>query len=239
MGGGGEHHGDAAHGHGGGDFRTKVWTMSGGPNCRPLHWKRNTAIAMAGIFLVCIPIAMKSAELEVCFYIPIIYLSTLACFSHTFYRNSVLTMWEIWIQAYLDFVVKKLGFEISWASVPACVVIVNFLVVNFFRIHHFKLCSSLIRLGFAVGYLSSPLWQQSPNHNSSIDNDLTKKTYSLKVHLLHPSLIFCIQIRFIWVCIIVMLPWQSVHVHSYTLGSYFLVLYFCICKMSTFSLCDT
>ncbi|KAI7742514.1 hypothetical protein M8C21_001556 [Ambrosia artemisiifolia] len=57
--GGGEHHGEH-----GGDFRTKVWTMTGGPNCRPLHWKRNTAIAMAGIFLVCIPIAMKSAELE-------------------------------------------------------------------------------------------------------------------------------------------------------------------------------
>lgn len=70
MAGGGDHHGshgDGAHGHGGGDFRTKVWTMTGGPNCRPLHWKRNTAIAMAGIFLVCIPIAMKSAELEVCF----------------------------------------------------------------------------------------------------------------------------------------------------------------------------
>ncbi|RVW27910.1 hypothetical protein CK203_084951 [Vitis vinifera] len=28
------------------------------------HWKRNTAIAMAGVFLICIPIAMKSAELE-------------------------------------------------------------------------------------------------------------------------------------------------------------------------------
>ncbi|CAN6711118.1 unnamed protein product [Malus baccata var. baccata] len=60
--GGGEHaHGDGAHG---GDFRAKVWSMSGGPYCRPKHWKRNTAIAMAGIFLVCIPIAMKSAELE-------------------------------------------------------------------------------------------------------------------------------------------------------------------------------
>ncbi|KAF7148629.1 hypothetical protein RHSIM_Rhsim03G0179700 [Rhododendron simsii] len=61
MGGGGDHghHGDA------GDFRTKVWTMTGGPNCRPKHWKRNTAIAMAGVFLICIPIAMKSAELEV------------------------------------------------------------------------------------------------------------------------------------------------------------------------------
>ncbi|KAH7577880.1 hypothetical protein JRO89_XS01G0311000 [Xanthoceras sorbifolium] len=60
--------GGAEHGHGGeaahGDFRNKVWTMSGGPNCRPKHWKRNTAIAMAGIFLICIPIAMKSAELE-------------------------------------------------------------------------------------------------------------------------------------------------------------------------------
>ncbi|CAL8122577.1 unnamed protein product [Prunus armeniaca] len=59
--GGGEHaHGDGARG----DFRAKVWSMSGGPYCRPKHWKRNTAIAMAGIFLVCIPIAMKSAELE-------------------------------------------------------------------------------------------------------------------------------------------------------------------------------
>ncbi|CAN1159502.1 hypothetical protein LINPERHAP2_LOCUS22749 [Linum perenne] len=40
--------------------------MTGGPNCRPKHWRRNTAIAMVGVFLVCIPIAMKSAELEVC-----------------------------------------------------------------------------------------------------------------------------------------------------------------------------
>ncbi|KAF5933208.1 hypothetical protein HYC85_029379 [Camellia sinensis] len=65
MGGGGGdhgHHGDAAHC---GDFRNKVWSMTGGPYCRPKHWKRNTAIAMAGIFLVCIPIAMKSAQLEV------------------------------------------------------------------------------------------------------------------------------------------------------------------------------
>lgn len=64
--GGGEQHG---HGHGGPhgaeDFRLKVWSMTGGPNCRPKYWKRNTAIAMFGIFLVCIPIAMKSAELEV------------------------------------------------------------------------------------------------------------------------------------------------------------------------------
>lgn len=88
MGGGGGHHGGDAHGHGGGDFRTKVWTMSGGPNCRPLHWKRNTAIAMAGIFLVCIPIAMKSAELEVFFYF------TDHQFIH-FDTVSVLTMCEI------------------------------------------------------------------------------------------------------------------------------------------------
>jgi hypothetical protein len=39
--------------------------MTGGPNCRPKHWRRNTAIAMVGVFLICIPIAMKSAELEV------------------------------------------------------------------------------------------------------------------------------------------------------------------------------
>ncbi|BBG97510.1 hypothetical protein Prudu_006660 [Prunus dulcis] len=42
-------------------------TETSGP--RPKHWKRNTAIAMAGIFLVCIPIAMKSAELD-CFFSP-------------------------------------------------------------------------------------------------------------------------------------------------------------------------
>lgn len=60
--GGAEHgHGEGAHG----DFRAKVWSMTGGPYCRPKHWKRNTAIAMAGVFLICIPIAMKSAELEV------------------------------------------------------------------------------------------------------------------------------------------------------------------------------
>lgn len=58
--GGGEH-----GGHGAEDFRTKVWSMSGGPYCRPKHWRRNTAIAMFGVFLICIPIAMKSAELEV------------------------------------------------------------------------------------------------------------------------------------------------------------------------------
>ncbi|KAK5819024.1 hypothetical protein PVK06_023980 [Gossypium arboreum] len=57
--GGGEH-----GGHGAEDFRTKVWSMSGGPYCRPKHWRRNTAIAMFGVFLICIPIAMKSAELE-------------------------------------------------------------------------------------------------------------------------------------------------------------------------------
>ena len=57
--------GGGEHGEAHGDFRAKVWSMSGGPYCRPKHWKRNTAIAMAGIVLVCIPVAMKSAELEV------------------------------------------------------------------------------------------------------------------------------------------------------------------------------
>ncbi|MED6183165.1 hypothetical protein PIB30_035484 [Stylosanthes scabra] len=62
MGGGGA----SDHGHGphGGDFRSKVWSMTGGPYCRPKHWRRNTAIAMFGVFLLCVPIAMKSAELE-------------------------------------------------------------------------------------------------------------------------------------------------------------------------------
>jgi hypothetical protein len=63
--GGGHGHADASHGHGAGDFRTKVWSMTGGPYCRPVHWRRNTAIALVGIVLVCIPVAMKSAELEV------------------------------------------------------------------------------------------------------------------------------------------------------------------------------
>ncbi|KAK4751676.1 hypothetical protein SAY87_020474 [Trapa incisa] len=60
MGGGADH----GHGHAG-DFRSKVWSMSGGPYCRPKHWKRNTAIAMAGIIITCIPIAMLSAKLEI------------------------------------------------------------------------------------------------------------------------------------------------------------------------------
>lgn len=63
MAGGGDH----SHG---GDFRTKVWSMTGGPYCRPVHWKRNTAIALVGIVLVCIPVALKSAELEVSTFIP-------------------------------------------------------------------------------------------------------------------------------------------------------------------------
>ncbi|URE36242.1 hypothetical protein MUK42_04038 [Musa troglodytarum] len=63
-GGGGEH---GSHGGAGaaGDFRTKVWSMTGGPYCRPKHWKHNTAIAVFGVFLVCIPLAIKSTELEV------------------------------------------------------------------------------------------------------------------------------------------------------------------------------
>ncbi|GMP23008.1 hypothetical protein CsSME_00000774 [Camellia sinensis var. sinensis] len=61
MGGGGgdhQHHEDAAHD---GHFRNKVWSMTGGSYCRPKHWKRNTTIAVASIFLICISIAMKSA----------------------------------------------------------------------------------------------------------------------------------------------------------------------------------
>ena len=54
------------HGHDrAGDFRTKFWSMLSGPYCRPKHWKRNTAIPMAGVFLLCIPIAMISVQLEV------------------------------------------------------------------------------------------------------------------------------------------------------------------------------
>ncbi|CAA2991891.1 uncharacterized protein LOC111396725 [Olea europaea subsp. europaea] len=52
---------DGAHD---GDFRAKVWSMSGGLYCRPKHWKQNATFAMFGIILFCIWIAMKSAELE-------------------------------------------------------------------------------------------------------------------------------------------------------------------------------
>ncbi|KAK7818319.1 hypothetical protein CFP56_041422 [Quercus suber] len=48
MGGGADHGHGHGHGEAHGDFRTKVWSMSGGPYCRPKHWRRNTAIAMAG-----------------------------------------------------------------------------------------------------------------------------------------------------------------------------------------------
>lgn len=62
MGGDGGEHGH--HGVDGGDLRTKVWSMTRGPYCRPKHRKRNPAIAMFIIFLVCISIAIKSAKLE-------------------------------------------------------------------------------------------------------------------------------------------------------------------------------
>lgn len=39
--------------------------LTGGSNCKPKHWKRYTAIAMLGVFLACIPVAMLSAKLEV------------------------------------------------------------------------------------------------------------------------------------------------------------------------------
>ncbi|KAJ7279836.1 hypothetical protein O6H91_06G015400 [Diphasiastrum complanatum] len=45
-------------------YPTEVWSPSGGWYCNPRYWRRNTAIAFAGIFLVCIPIAIKSAQLE-------------------------------------------------------------------------------------------------------------------------------------------------------------------------------
>ncbi|KAF3441297.1 hypothetical protein FNV43_RR15210 [Rhamnella rubrinervis] len=94
--GGGEHgHAEGAHGHGHGlppgDFRQKVWTMTGGPNCRPRHWRRNTAIAMAGIVLLCIPIAMKSAELE-CLKMRII--NPGICLRIGLFASPSVTLWE-------------------------------------------------------------------------------------------------------------------------------------------------
>ncbi|XP_024379785.1 uncharacterized protein [Physcomitrium patens] len=45
-------------------YPTQVWSPTGGWWCHPKLWRRNTVIAFAGIFAVCIPIAMKSAQLE-------------------------------------------------------------------------------------------------------------------------------------------------------------------------------
>ncbi|CAI5468662.1 unnamed protein product [Closterium sp. Yama58-4] len=41
-----------------------VWALTGGWYCDPKHWRRNTAFALAGIFAVCVPIALTSARLE-------------------------------------------------------------------------------------------------------------------------------------------------------------------------------
>jgi hypothetical protein len=57
MGGGG--------GHGDFYYPKEVWSPTGGWWCDPKHWRRNTALALTGIALVCIPIAMKSISLEV------------------------------------------------------------------------------------------------------------------------------------------------------------------------------
>ncbi|XP_021857282.1 uncharacterized protein [Spinacia oleracea] len=42
----------------GGDFRSKVWSISGGPKYR----RRNSAFS--DVFLICVPVAMKFAHLE-------------------------------------------------------------------------------------------------------------------------------------------------------------------------------
>nr|GMD02237.1 uncharacterized protein LOC109146561 [Ipomoea batatas] len=101
MAGGGDH---------GGDFREKVWTMAGGPNCRPRYWKRNTAIAMAGIVLICIPIAMKSAELEV-----LHIFDDLCCIKKTVLDSICRLL------ACLPYTVWKLVFINSTARLLACI----------------------------------------------------------------------------------------------------------------------
>ncbi|CAK9210442.1 unnamed protein product [Sphagnum troendelagicum] len=52
---------DAAHYEG---YPKGVWSPTGGWWSDHKYWRRNTALALAGIFLVCIPIAMTSARLE-------------------------------------------------------------------------------------------------------------------------------------------------------------------------------
>eukprot|EP00897_Mesotaenium_endlicherianum_P009792 jgi/Mesen1/8841/ME000053S08241 len=55
----------AGGGHGGyPGYPTEVWSPSGGWWCDPKLWRRNTAIAFVGIIAICIPVAMKSAQLE-------------------------------------------------------------------------------------------------------------------------------------------------------------------------------
>ena len=61
AGGGHEGHG---HGHYPG-YPTEVWTPTGGWYADPKLWRRNTFVAMAGIFAVCVPIFIASVKLEV------------------------------------------------------------------------------------------------------------------------------------------------------------------------------
>ncbi|KAM7276370.1 hypothetical protein ACFE04_018236 [Oxalis oulophora] len=47
-----------------GDYKMKVWSMTGGPNCRPKYWRSNTVFALFEIFLVHVALAVKFVELD-------------------------------------------------------------------------------------------------------------------------------------------------------------------------------
>ncbi|CAN1813134.1 hypothetical protein LINPERHAP1_LOCUS26778 [Linum perenne] len=125
MGGGGEHGHGAEGSHGGGDFRGKVWSMTGGPNCRPKHWRCNTAIAMVGVFLVCIPIAMKSAELEVC----IRSHSSLSLIPHLFFCVLLSLVWVGALKRGRREKKKEEGKELS-ASLAVSITVISALLFN-------------------------------------------------------------------------------------------------------------
>lgn len=48
----------------GGGYPKDVWSPAGGWKPDPKYWRRNTAVALAAAVAICVPVFMKSAELE-------------------------------------------------------------------------------------------------------------------------------------------------------------------------------
>jgi len=81
---------DAAHYEG---YPKGVWSPTGGWWSDHKYWRRNTALALAGIFLVCIPIAMTSARLEVIFCLFHIMLFSVLGFGADVSRRACFRVW--------------------------------------------------------------------------------------------------------------------------------------------------